>query len=114
MVGVMLAESPSRLNTPMTSAITQGILASLTAKLKPITDERVANTPHIVTQPGLTRADMGGPEFEAAIEERRHWLREHCHGDHLIEPIRQDGRLVGRRYRFEDVNEAFWFKLRFG
>src|SRR4051812_43006762 len=98
----------------MTSAITQGILASLNAKLKPITDERIANTAHLVPQPGLTREDMGDQGFEAAIEERRVWIREKCQGDVLPEPLRQNGALIGRRYRFEDANEAFWFKLRFG
>jgi len=102
------------INTPMTSAITQGILASLNAKLRPITDERLANTSHAVSQPGLTSEDMGGQEFEAAIEERRRWIREHCHGDHLIEALCQNGRLIGRLYRFEDPKEAFFFKLRFG
>jgi len=97
----------------MTSAITQGILASLGSKLRPITDERIASTPHTVSQPGLTRADMGDQGFKAAIEERRRWLRENCQGDHVIEPVRQEGRLVGRRYRFENPSEAFHFRMRF-
>ena len=96
-----------------TSAITQGIRASLNATLKPITDQRIANTPHIIPQPGLTHEDMADEEFQAAMEERRRWLRVHCQGDHLIEPMRQEGRLVGRRYRFENPNEAFHFRLRF-
>ena len=96
------------------SAITKGFLTSLRAALGPTTDELIATTPHTVPQPGLTREDMGGQEFEAAMEERRLWIRENCQGDVLPEPVRQDGMLVGRRYRFEDPNEAFYFKLRFG
>lgn len=34
-------------------------------------------------------------------------------GQREIEPIREHGRLVGRRYRFEKVVEAVHFKLRF-
>lgn len=96
------------------SAITQGILASLSAKLRPITDERLANTPHTVSQPGLTRHDMGDEAFRAAMEERRVWIEANCRAGHLIEPIRDhQGILVGRRYCFEDPNEAVWFRMRF-
>ena len=56
---------------------------------------------------------MGNQGFQAAIEERRRWIREHCQDDQLIEPIRQKGRLVGRRNRFENHNEAFHFRMRF-
>src|SRR5215212_3094545 len=98
----------------MTSAITQGFLASLNATLKPITDERLANTPHTVSEPGLTRHGLGDEAFEAAMEQRRVWIRENCESDVLPEPLRQNGRLIGRLYRFEDPNVAFFFKMRFG
>ena len=94
-------------------AITKGFLASLRAALGPTIDELVSRTPHTVPQPGLTREDMGDQGFAAAMEERRIWIRENCQGDVLPEPLRQEGRLVGRRYRFEDPNEAFFFKMRF-
>ena len=88
-------------------------MTDLASQLRPITAERLANTTHTVSQPGLARADMGDQGFEMAMEERRRWIGEHCRGDHMIEPMRQDGRLVGRRYRFEDPNEAVWFRMRF-
>ena len=97
----------------MTFAIMQGVLASLTAKHQPINQARRKAMPHTVRQPGLTRHDLGDEAFEAAMEERRVWIAENCQGDHLIEPIRKDDGLVGRRYRFEDPNEAFHFRLRF-
>src|SRR5690242_10894437 len=95
-------------------AITKSIRASIRATFGPTIDELVAKTPYTVPQPGLTREDMGGQEFEAAMEERRMWIRENCQGDALPEPVRHEGRLIGRRYRFEDADEAFFFKLRFG
>ena len=82
--------------------------------LEPITDERLATTTHTVPQRGLTRADIGDEAFEAAMEERRVWIAENCRGDHLIEPIRDHQDMhVGRRYWFEDPNEAVWFRMRF-
>ena len=41
------------------------------------------------------------------------YLAKDLQDDQLIEPIRQKGRLVGRRNRFENHNEAFHFRMRF-
>jgi len=88
-------------------------MSALGSKLRPITAERLANTTNTVSQPGLAHADMGDQGFETAIGERRRWIREHCQDDQLIEPIRQKGRLVGRRFRFEHPDDAFHFRMRF-
>ena len=95
------------------ATLAQTILAALSSKHRPLS-ATPSITSHMVRQPGLTRADMGNQAFEAAMEERRVWIRENCRSNHLIEPIRDhQGVLVGRRYRFEDPDEAVWFRMRF-
>jgi hypothetical protein len=80
----------------MTSAILLGIFASLNRQRPPITEARARATPHTVPQPGLTRRDLGDEAFEAAMEERRLWIMEHCRFDHMIEPLRKGARdIVG-------------------
>lgn len=61
----------------------------------------------------MTLENYSPEGFEAALTERRNWIAENCSGDHLVEPMRQDGRETGRRYCFTDANDAFWFRLRF-
>lgn len=90
------------------------IIAGRGSSRAPITPERTATCSHVVPQRGLTRDNLGDAIFEEAFEERRAWLAEHCNSDHVIEPDREHGKLVGRDYRFEDDREAVFFKLTFG
>ena len=89
------------------------IISSISAKCPPFTHQRRnAMTAH-VDQPGMTLENYGSEGFEAALTERRHWIAENCSADHLIEPMRHDGREIGRRYCFTDSYDAFAFRLRF-
>ncbi|WP_147707339.1 hypothetical protein [Microvirga massiliensis] len=74
---------------------------------------RRAATPLIVDCIGLTCENLGDERFENELHQRMGWCKAKCRGDWEIEPIRQDGRLVGRRFRFGNVTEAVHFKLRF-
>jgi hypothetical protein len=98
----------------MASQLVQDIFARFLPDLQPITEARRDATPHVVSQPGLTRDHLGDEVFEAAMEERRLWIAQNCREDHLIEPLRNErGVLIGRRYRFADPDEALWFRMRF-
>lgn len=70
--------------------------------------------PHTVPQPGLMRLDLGEDVFLARLDERRHWLAQHCVGSFMFDDLKdQSGNVVGKLYRFEDADEAFWFRMRF-
>jgi hypothetical protein len=78
-----------------------------------VDDARRQATPLTVDCIGLTRENLGDTRFENELREREDWCKEHCIGDREIEPIRQAGRLVGRRFRFGDDTEAVYFRLQF-
>jgi hypothetical protein len=53
--------------------------------------------------------------FPQEFVARREWIAENCYEAVEIEPIRdQQMRLVGRRFRFESLTDATYFKLRWG
>ncbi len=76
-------------------------------------DTRRAETPHVIDCMGLSEEHLGQRAFTDELRERRQWCVDECGGDHEIESIRDQGRLVGRRFRFGDLNDAVFFKLRF-
>jgi hypothetical protein len=47
------------------------------------------------------------------LAERRDWCMNFLKGDFYIEPRREDGRLVGRDFRFAARVDAVLFKLTF-
>lgn len=79
-----------------------------------VDDVRRQATPYTVICCGLTEDDLGQRMFSAELQARCGWIGAYCKSTHEVEPIR-DGMscLVGRRYRFEDADEAFAFRLRF-
>jgi hypothetical protein len=82
-------------------------------KLGWIDDARLAATPYVVDWVGLTREDLGDAMFEERLWAARHWCNERCPNDHEIEPIRDQGRLIGRQFRFANDADAALFKLWF-
>lgn len=70
--------------------------------------------PHTVPQRGLMRLELGDDLFLARLDERRHWLAQHCAGSFMFDDLKDpSGDVVGKLYRFEDADEAFWFRMRF-
>jgi hypothetical protein len=71
--------------------------------------------PHIIDAIGLSEEKLGQRRFGQEFVARRDWCAEECNGRYEIEPIRdRQMRLVGRRFKFEDVVDAVHFKLRWG
>ena len=69
--------------------------------------------PFIVACYGLAREVIGDKDFEYEIWARRHWLAEQCQHPYDITSLRDNGRLVGRRFYFDCQAEAAAFKLAF-
>ena len=114
----MQAFAGAALNTTMPPQITPDeFLQQIVTRtgLQPgwIDDARRAATPHAAEWLGLTREDLGDADFEEKLWEARHWCKERCPTDHEIEPIRDQGRLVGRQFRFAKETDATLFKLWF-
>ncbi|MEE1614040.1 hypothetical protein [Microvirga sp. CF3016] len=79
-----------------------------------VDDARRAATPYVVDAVGLNGEDLPYHEYLTQLREREYWCVQHCPRDHEIEPLRERGRLVGRRYRFAREYDATLFKLFFG
>ena len=76
---------------------------------------RRAATPHVVDVLGLDEEMIGWQQCAAELHNRREWCKEFCRDDWEVEPIRDERmRLIGRQFRFADVVDAVYFKLRFG
>ncbi len=78
-----------------------------------IDDARRAETPHVVDCIGLSDENLPYPVFCEELQRRERWCDRQCRPDYEIEPIREDGRLIGRRFRFADLSTATLFKLSF-
>jgi hypothetical protein len=53
------------------------------------------------------------PAQLVGLQDRRDWCEERCPTDYEIEPLREDGPLTGRRFRFVHQRDAALFKLFF-
>lgn len=72
-----------------------------------------AKSIHPVEVWGLTDDHLGQHEFSQELVARREWCKDHCQGEHFIDPICDEKmRLVGRRFRFESVVDAVHSTLR--
>jgi hypothetical protein len=89
-------------------ALVQGVSPGL------VDDARRHATPHAVDTTDLTVDKLDPNEFRRRFQERRAWCKEQCRGPYEIEPIRENGRDKGRRFRFGEPNDALFFKLWFG
>lgn len=70
--------------------------------------------PHTVPQHGLMRLQLGDDHFLARLDERRRWLDQHCVGSFMFDDLKDPtGNVVGKLYRFEDADEALWFRMLF-
>lgn len=79
-----------------------------------VDDARRNQTPYTIDVIGLNEEDLHWPRYVSELRNRQVWCREFCRDDWDIEPIRdQQMRLIGRRFRFADVVDAVYFKLRF-
>jgi hypothetical protein len=87
-------------------AAAQGIRPGL------VDEARRRATPHIVDCIGLC-PQLPPPHFEEQLREREAWCKNQCPDRYEIEPIRQDGSDVGRRFRFPKKEDAALFKLWF-
>jgi hypothetical protein len=97
----------------MVDQLIQRIAARNGVRLGFVDDARRAATPHVIKWLGLTREDLGDADFEEKLCAARNWCKERCPDSHEIEPIRDQGRLVGRQFRFASDNDAALFKLWF-
>jgi hypothetical protein len=85
------------------------------AALRQKTEIPATVTPVIVDAVGLSEDRLGYPRFPQEFVARREWCAENCYGRYEIEPIRDSQmRLIGRRFKFADLNDAIYFKLRWG
>jgi hypothetical protein len=84
------------------------------AKAGFLTDERRAATPYIVNCLNLNDEDLSYRMYVTQLQDRENWCRQHSPHDHEIEPLRDQGRLIGRRYRFAHESDATLFKIFFG
>lgn len=74
----------------------------------------MSGLPHEVDCHGLDRAIMGDEGFEEALQERGAWNRQNCEGRYDAEPLTNaHGEKIGRKFRFENANDAFHFRMRF-
>jgi hypothetical protein len=78
-----------------------------------IDEARRAATPHIVDCVGLNDEDLAYGEYATQLREREDWCRRRCPTQYEIEPLRDRGRLIGRRYRFAHESDAVLFKTYF-
>lgn len=77
--------------------------------------EREAMAPLVVNQNGLSEDALGQQCFSQALHARQDWIAANCEHLHWIDPVRDTHlRLIGRRFRFADKDEAFAFRMRFG
>ncbi|WP_293795380.1 hypothetical protein [uncultured Bosea sp.] len=78
-----------------------------------VLEERRRSHPHAVRQPGLLRSHLGDDRFLRLQDERRRWIAEHCKRPFWVDTLTEDGKEVGKLYRFADLYEADWFRYRF-
>lgn len=90
------------------------VAATAYSKAGFVTDERRAATPYIVDCANLNDEDLPYRVYVTQVRGREEWCQQHCPHDHEIEPLREHGRLIGRRYRFAHKSDAALFKLVFG
>jgi len=79
-----------------------------------INDARRAATPYIVDCFSLNGEDLPYEIYATQLRERDSWCVERYPNDHEIEPLRDHGRLIGRRYRFAHERDAAAFRVYFG
>jgi hypothetical protein len=73
-----------------------------------------SNLTHVVDCHGLTLDNLPPDRFRGELRSREAWIKNQCQGGYQIGPLRDiEGRVVGRRFRFEDMTEASAFKLVF-
>lgn len=60
------------------------------------------------------RLQLGDEQFLAGLDERRRWLAQHCVRPFMFDDLKDpSGDVIGKLYRFEDADDAFWFRMRF-
>lgn len=90
------------------------MLPSFRVVITRLNADKLQATPHVVPQPGLLRTVMGDDAFLAALNERRQWMADNCKRQFHLDDLRDErGHLLGKSYRFQDNNEALWFRLTF-
>jgi hypothetical protein len=75
-----------------------------------ITPARRAATPYTIDCLDLNE---NNPAQLVGLQVRREWCEERCPTDYEIEPLREDGPLIGRRFRFVHQRDAALFKVFF-
>lgn len=94
----------------MTTPFVQAVRSFISAEVA--TNRRLH--PHVVRQRGLLRLVMEDDEFLAQLSERRRWIAAHCRGSIMFDDLtNESGDVIGKLYRFEDADEAFWFRMCF-
>jgi hypothetical protein len=78
-----------------------------------LVEARRQSHPHAVRQPGLLRSRLGDDQFLRLQDARRRWMKENCKHSFWVDSLIEDGKEVGKVYRFTDFYEAVWFRFTF-
>lgn len=89
------------------------LIHGIAAALGPAHKASTTSTPHVIDVHGLTLENLGPDRFERELRDRQGWIDDQCQGGYQVGPLRDAEEIVGRKFRFEDQNEAVVFKLRF-
>lgn len=76
-------------------------------------EERRRSHPHAVRQRGLLRVQMAEDVFLQSLDERRRWIASNCRGSFWVDDLTDNGLLIGKLYRFADIQDADCFRYRF-
>lgn len=82
-------------------------------QLAALIEARRRSHPHAVQQRGLIRSRLEDNEFLRRLDERRRWIASHCRGSFWVDDLIDNGLLIGKLYRFADIQDADWFRYRF-
>jgi hypothetical protein len=56
---------------------------------------------------------MAEDVFLQSLDERRRWIASNCRGSFWVDDLTDNGLLIGKLYRFADIQDADCFRYRF-
>ncbi|MGA4555484.1 hypothetical protein [Methylorubrum aminovorans] len=107
----MLTSGPPKINTAMRHPT---FFSDMRQDVQQMMDARRACMVHVVAFHGLLRSQMHDDVFLDTIGEHRQWLNRNCKHGYMLDNLLDEHEVViGRVYRFMDLAEATWFRLKF-